>query len=234
MINPSSDDLAEYDKVNAARDHINPWSRWQHGLSADILLVGQDWGTPKLFKENEGQDPGNNCPTNVRICKLFKSLDKTYQIGVADRYVDYTLSDSRLFFTNIVQCLKPGDKMSSPLSSEVANECAEEFLRDLIGIIKPKVIIALGNKAFQSLVKLYKISAPSSLREIFLPDGGYKDEYKTGFALLGLTAKLFPVYHCSPLGLANRGPNGLTKDERFELQKKDWIDIKNYLRCTNN
>jgi hypothetical protein len=67
MINPSEVDGGRFDS-----GQIGPWSRWQGNLSADLMVVGQDWGDEGYFRQGEGWDRATN-PTNRTLrscCKI--------------------------------------------------------------------------------------------------------------------------------------------------------------------
>src|ERR1035441_2430857 len=51
LINPSECEGGIHDS-----DQIGPWSLWQGNLSADLLVVGQDWGDTRYFAKNKGRE----------------------------------------------------------------------------------------------------------------------------------------------------------------------------------
>jgi DNA polymerase len=213
MVNPS--------KLLYDCHEINAWSQWQGSLSAKIMLVGQDWGDREYFKNSKGLDAGRRKnlegqgPTNKTLKLLFKETFD-YELDIPQKAYGKHYSD--LFFTNVVLCLKPPKKgrgMSSPLPKGCAERCAEKFLKRLIEIVQPQVVIALGQMAFESIARSYGLD---------LEDYSLKKNVSQSFALdKNGNVALFPVYHCSPEGRLSRNP---------EEQLSDWKRIREYLNGT--
>ncbi|WP_048187981.1 hypothetical protein [Methanobacterium paludis] len=67
--NPSEIESGIYDK----EDHIGPWSKWQGNLNAEIMLIGQDWGSEKYYLDNKG-DHDDYGITNSRMKEVFGLL----------------------------------------------------------------------------------------------------------------------------------------------------------------
>jgi len=211
MVNPSR---LPYDCYE-----INAWSQWQNSLSAKILLVGMDWGPVKHFKENRGKDPRD--PTNVNIVELFKIIG--HEISVSDGET-YGKKDPDLFFTNAVLYLRERDEMQGNICQKIANICAKKFTKKLIEMIRPKVVIALGNVASEAIAACYNddkhcVKLPKTMKEK-VDD----EKNRNGFKLNNDTV-MFPVYHC--------GAWGRNRNRPFEAQKKDWDKIADYLRSSN-
>jgi DNA polymerase len=59
------------------------------------------------------------------------------------------LSRSQVYICNVIKCRPPGNR--NPTPEEV--EACEPFLKKQLALIKPKVIVALGRYACQSLLK---------------------------------------------------------------------------------
>jgi len=196
LVNPSEVLNGIYDEDN----QIGPWSKWQGNLEAEIMLIGQDWGTVNFFIESNG-GPLDDSHTNRNLRELFNI------IGIDVGYPNNPNSYAPVFFTNAILGLKEGAMADSVKASWLRND-AETFLKPTINIIQPKIIITLGKKAYDALAIIYKLkkSPLKTLVEnnpIKLPDDKL----------------LFAVYHCGGLGIASRN---------FELQKKDWKRIKGY------
>lgn len=192
-------------------EEINAWAQWQNSLSAKILLVGQDWGTVDHFNEYKGKDPPD--PTNKILALLFELLD--HKIDVPDGET-YGRKDLDLFFTNVVLCLKKGN-MQEKLPEGSAKICALKFTKPLIDIIQSRVVIALGQTAFESIAASYRLKLSSHR----LKDAVDKTE---GFPLNKDTV-MFPVYHC--------GKRGTNMNRPIKEQEKDWKKINNYLEKTD-
>ncbi len=200
LINPSNVNNGVYDS-----DEIGPWSLWQGSLNAKILLVGQDWGTEDHFIQRRGRDTSRNT-TNKNLMKLFKSIG--YPIKAPE---ENDFGNADLFFTNLVLCLKRGN-LQSRIDPRAGDCCAKLFLKPLIEIIQPKVVITLGNIAYESIAEVYGLD-PNRFSETVV-------ERPEGFLLREGTV-MFPVYHC--------GARSVNMNRSFEEQKNDWRKIKNYL-----
>jgi len=197
LVNPSEVLNGIYD----IEDHIGPWSAWQGNINADILLVGQDWGSVDFFIECEGGHLDHSI-TNRHLRELFHIL------GIEIGYPDHPEPDTPVFFTNAVLGLKDGS-MTSTIKSSWLKNGAETLLKPIIDIIEPKIIITLGKKAYDAMSIIYPLKKDAlknliNINPIELPDG----------------TLLFAFYHCGGLGVASRN---------FELQKKDWEKIKEHI-----
>jgi len=197
LLNPSNIENGIYDQGL----FLNPWARWHGNLNAKILLIGQDWGNKDYFLANKGQDDKRN-PTNMNLKLLFKEIG--YDIG--DPELDQ--KNLPLYFTNAVLGIKLGT-MAQKVKSSWYLDTIELFIKPLIEIIEPKIIIAMGSIPFKTVSKIYdlKIEPLKKLIEknpITLPD----------------KKLLFVFYHCSGLGIANR---------KFDLQCQDWSKLKSYI-----
>ncbi len=83
---------------------IGPWTQWQGDLDADLMVVGQDWGDVRYFRDNRGLDKAGN-PTNLMLAKLLLS------IGMSIGSVEHPDPHGRVFLT------KAGAPSSVPRSS---------------------------------------------------------------------------------------------------------------------
>ena len=188
-------------------DEIGPWSLWQGSLNAKVLLVGQDWGGVKYFKQRNGVDKETN-PTNRNLVTLFQS------IGISIGGAESSIKNDDVFFTNVILCLKEGG-LSAPVEREHALSCGEHFLKQLVDIINQIFIIALGIEAYESICACYGIES-MALEDAVMLDRGIP---------LRSGCRLFPVYHC--------GHWGWNKNRKGPMQIKDWKKIKEYLVSTN-
>ena len=177
-------------------DNIGKWTDWQNSLDAEILVVGQDWGTIKYWEDNKGIDTKSS-RTNDALRNLLLILG--YDIGT----VFEPIPQKKLFFTNSVLCLKNG-KMNASIPAKVYSNCVSNFLKPLTMIIKPKYIITLGSEPYKSVLKSdgYKTKDIKKLREAV----------GTEPILLSTGQYLFPVNHCGPLGQVNRRPDDQLND----------------------
>jgi hypothetical protein len=199
LLNPSEIEGGRYDC-----DHVEPWAQWMGNLNAKIMLAGKDFGGKDFFIRFHGQcDP--HSVTNRNLTQLFACLG--VDVGTPSK----PNIDVPVFFTNaIVGIIDTSAKGGNRITSISKNESAREFLRPLIDIVDPRVIIAMGKEAYQGLSVILGFPRSHSMKRLLERSP--------------LTAEgsrlVFPVFHCGSLGLANRP---------FNEQKDDWKRIRAYL-----
>ena len=210
-------------------DEINLWSYWQGGvnhLNAKILLVGQDWGSMDTEKYEEARivenivqkkkiEPnkylsyvdGNTNPTDKNLIKLFDSIG-----------YDITKECPDLFFTNLALCYRADSKISGGFKTIWANNCGE-FFKELVDIIKPKVILCLCRGTYEGVMKAL---------------GGQAEMVKSYNDIIGKPSvvggyNVFPLAHCGSMGTANRNKGKDKHTDKLHYQKEDWKEIQKYL-----
>lgn len=193
--------------LNIAFDeHLNAWGYWHGNLNADILLIGQDFGDQTYYLNNGGKDDPKNA-TNVNLSYLFGEL------GINTGQSDDPNTDAKLYFTNAFLGVKKGG-MAAPIKKAWFADTAKKFIRPLIQLIEPKIIIAMGSKAYEVVSLIYKLDQKPMKKIV-----------DTNPILLDNNKKLFVVYHCSKLGMANRN---------FDAQREDWRKIRPHLYQNNS
>ena len=133
--NPSRCEQGHYDSR-----HIGPWSQWQGHLNAELMVVGQDWGDTNYFIRNHGLEAQRN-PTNNMLRELLGS------IGIDVGSPHDCRNDGRVFLTNAILCLKTTGGLQGNVKKEWFSNCGRAFLRPLIEIVGPKVVVCLGERA---------------------------------------------------------------------------------------
>ena len=192
---------AEYDNGIFDSDHIGPWSRWQGNLNSQLMIIGQDWGDTGYFQRYGGHETDNN-PSNKTIRELLASIG----INILPPSVS-NLDTSAIFLTNAILCLKKGG-LGAPVYREWFNNCGCHYLKPLIEIISPKVVVSLGKHAYETICQLYN-----------LPKMGFRDAVDRQEGMpLSKGIVFLPVYHCSP--------RVLNSHRRIAQQKSDWQRIK--------
>src|SRR6476620_11489577 len=131
MANPSNIECGKYDS-----DQIGPWTQWHGNLSAELMIVGQDWGGVDYFVDQEGIEDDDNI-TNINLQMLLASIG--YEIALPLERP----KPAALFFTNAVLCLKPG-RLTGSVRSGCFRNCGVEFLKPQIDLVQPKVVVTLG------------------------------------------------------------------------------------------
>lgn len=213
-------------KHDHLRKHINLWAHWQGSLDAEILLIGQDWG--RISNEEEAKYWANKKPymTIGEKTKDYNVTDTNLRTLFLNTLgIDISVPSERLFFTNSVQCYKTGS-LSNKTSPQWYKLCNENFIKRLIPIIKPKLVIPVGRHALNGLRlcgQFYNMLGDLVQKEYFnqkfenIVDGGFlKLKFNDNLDIFVL-----PLFHCGVISCnANR---------KFDQQLKDWERIKEIL-----
>lgn len=200
LINPSDCERGIHDS-----DQIGPWSLWQGNLSADLLVVGQDWGDTRYFIKNKGRESPRN-PTNETLMELLRS------IGIAiGGPTPRDAGGGILFLTNAVLCLKGGGLQAKVKPQWFAN-CASRFLRPTIDLIAPKVVVTLGEQAYRAITAVYGVPRIPFKTAVERPEG----------FVLASRVRCFAMYHC--------GARILNTHRSMPRQMKDWERVGRALR----
>lgn len=195
--NPADAELAVFDS-----DEIGPWTRWLGDRNARLMIVGQDWGDVRHFKENEGID---DC-TKMSYHTNRRLRDSLQRIGV-EVPAERKDGSSGVFLTNAVLCLKSGG-VRGPVKKQWFDNC-RCFLRRQIEIVSPDVVVTLGVPAYRAVASAFTPLPP-------LPEFSSALANSRGVEL-GSGCRLVPVYH--PMA-------SITKQQ----QKRDWARVKRALR----
>ncbi len=195
LYNPSQIEGGIYDQGN----HLGPWSAWQGNLEAKILIIGQDWGDVRYYRQFKGCDMDKN-PTNQNLAKLLKGLH--IDVGMPSK----PNPTAPTFFTNAILGLKITEGMSGKVLTTWARESTKNFLIPLLHIINPKIVITLGAVAYEAVASIYSLPV-KPLRELVANNPIQLNE----------TMRLYAMFHCGGLGVANRS---------LALQEQDWQKIQ--------
>jgi hypothetical protein len=110
-----------------------------------------------------------------------------------------------VFLTNAISgIIDTQAKGGNRIRKALLQEHAREFLKPLIDIIEPAIIIAMGKEALIATSKALGFAAPKRLALLESP-------FQVGDQLV------FAVHHCGAMGLINR---------TFALQRSDWKKIE--------
>jgi uracil-DNA glycosylase family 4 len=186
LTNPAACEAGAYDS-----DDIGPWSRWHGKFNPKLMIVGQDWGDTECYKRQLGKEDPNS-PTNKVLTDLVRLIG---------------LEMDAVFLTNAILCLKDGG-LQAPVRKEWFRNC-EHFLKQTIEIVNPKVLVTLGNHAYQSVERIFGLPRMESFEQAVDRLEGFR---------LPHGIRLFPVYHCSRRIQNTHRP--------LAQQKNDWLRIK--------
>lgn len=203
LVNQNQVDGGIYDSP-----HIGAWSRWQGNLNAPFLLVGQDWGPVRVFRQFRGIDPPllPQHRTNLNLMELM--VVAGFHIEPPGRE-----QEGQVFFTNAVLCLKVSENMQAPVLQECFDQCGRKFLRPLIEIIYPKVVVALGQLPYEAVRR--------SFEPTFRVQPPFRRYVEQAPVAIHEGVLLFAVYHC--------GAGGTNRNRTLLQQRKDWERIRDKL-----
>ena len=189
--NPAEPELAEFDSCE-----IGPWSRLHGDLNAPLMIIGQDWGDVRYFQAHQGLDDLRN-PTMQVLEMLLRGINHPVSLSA------YNANPQGIFLTNAVLCLKEGG-LQGKVQREWFVNCGIHFLEAQIRLVAPRVVVTLGNLAFQATLAAFSLEKRPLRKSvddeapILLPNG----------------AQLVPVYHC--------GRRILNTHRCFKQQEVDW------------
>lgn len=194
LCNPNDKSVRRFDS-----NEIGPWSILHGDLDARLMIVGQDWGDVDYFVKFKGRDDLKN-----RTMRNLQSIlnDNSLSFDV----LSYSESDRGLFLTNSILCLK-SDGMTSEIDRTWVENCGNNFLRQQIEIVKPRIVVGMGKHAFHAV-----------LRAFGLPVRALKDAIHDRSGIeIQKNIRLFACYHCSP--------GTISRNRDLQTQKRDWKRI---------
>ncbi|MBQ5317108.1 MAG: hypothetical protein J6I96_06100 [Oscillospiraceae bacterium] len=218
-------------------EEINLWTYWQGGidcLDAEIVLMGQDWGTYDqqlidewipYFENRRKLSPEkyphpkvySKADTDYRLVQLFKSIDPKLDI----QHKIY----HNLFFTNFILYYRSPSSENSQSGGNInpAMRIFSHYNARLMEIIEPKVVICLGRSTFDSTMKALGYTPPKGNYNTLIEHGELEIKIAQNKCVV------FPVAHPGGLGVANRN-RGKTYNDPLDIQRQDWNKIGIYLK----
>lgn len=215
-------------KTDFDTEQIGNWSTWAHDLDAKVMIIGQDYANLEVFDRDKGMiEPTDTVTdstsyatsTNWYLRELTKLLD--LDIGFPN-----APNSQPVFLTNAVLCLKQG-AMNASIPAKAYRACGTNFLRPLIELIEPQVVITLGDTATRAALRVFEQEIPDAKE---LLGKNFRDIFQqSAIPVPGLGVTLFPVYHPGRLGQVNRQRIETEKKSGWEWQQEDWRRIRAYL-----
>jgi DNA polymerase len=199
LTNPADVEGGRFDS-----EHVGAWTLWQGNLDASIMVVGQDWGDTTYFVRREGREGPRN-PTNLALVELVGIAGVS--IGDPGSVVGRDVG----FFTNAILCLKgsEGGLQGKVQPSWFAN-CAQ-FLRRQIEIVRPAVVVGLGERAYRTVLRGFEMECGPFRSEVEVPSG----------RVLPTGTRAFAVYHCGARIRNTRRP--------MAAQREDWKRLRPFV-----
>lgn len=203
--------ISNYSETGFEIEHIDAWELWHSNLDADIMVIGQDFADGKTFIKDKGQvEPKADkyaYATNRNLATLFEK-----GLGIQIGHPLNPNPQVKLFFTNAIVGLKEEGGMQGKIQDEWAISSVKEFIRPLIEIIRPKVVLVLGSTAFIAVYKAFgdDISPKFKVNQPFR-------EIKGRQFRISDSTTVYPVYHC--------GSRGVNMNQNLDDQIKEWKKI---------
>lgn len=199
LTNPADVEGGRFDS-----QHIGAWSLWQGNLDAGLMVVGQDWGDTRYFVRREGREGPRN-PTNLALVELVGIAG--ISIGDPGSAVGRDIA----FFTNAVLCLKGSDGgLQGTVQSSWFENCAT-FLRRQIEIVRPVVVVGLGERAYRTILQGFAMDCERFRSEVEASSG----------RILPTGSRAFAVYHC--------GARIRNTHRPMAAQRQDWKRLRPFL-----
>lgn len=194
-------------EIDADKVYVNRWNMWQGSLDAEIMVIGLDFGRivignidkpeeHRWWKDKNQTDEEKKSewksPTDENLYRIFKEV-------FGEEFI-LTEKCDKLYFTNVACCYR--QKRTSGAANDAWYPfCARKYLGRLIRIIEPKLIIALGLQAFESLgccengsiICTDEVKPKGKLSLTELLDA--KDPYHFELELGDKRIRLAPVFH---------------------------------------
>jgi DNA polymerase len=188
-------------------EHVGAWSLWQGNLDASVMVVGQDWGDTTYFVRREGREGPRN-PTNLALVELLGIA------GVAVGDPGSAVGRDIAFFTNAILCLKNSQGgLQGKVQPSWFDHCAP-FLRRQIEIVRPTVVVGLGERASRTILHAFEMECGPFRAEVEAPSG----------RVLPTGTRAFAVYHC--------GARIRNTHRSMEKQREDWKRLRPFLNTT--
>jgi restriction system protein len=185
---PSHVTLSQYQNGFYDLDFVVPWTVGAQNIDAELMIVGQDWISEDYLNKNSapekrqkrrelGQDP--NLATNKNLKRLLKD--------------HFDLSFSHTYATNVLVFIKRG-AADADVPMKDFEYCARKFTCPQIRIVKPRMVLCLGEKTFNAMRRA--VDEP----EMALPDA-WKPQPHTKVD----GAEIYGVPHTGYWGTRNAG-----------------------------
>lgn len=122
-------------------DFVSPYSKSAHNVDAEIFVVLQDWSS----EEN----------LSGVVCEETNRLGYTPSVGTNKNLIRLIIEHLGLelkdtYATNLFPFIKPGE-MSANIEVRDLRRAASEYTIPMIGIINPRIVVALGMKTFNAI-----------------------------------------------------------------------------------
>lgn len=210
LVNPAAVGEGKFDS-----EHIGPWTMWAHDPSADVMVVGQDWGDVNHFRKTAGLDKPN-LVTNTALRELLAGIGRPIPPPPSEAPLDAEeRSTCGVWLTNALLWLKESG-LSSAMKPEWFDHTTKVLLQEQIALVQPRVVVALGRLAYDAILSAYDLPphAGAFLRAVEDQRGTEVPNGPSSFTLLA-------VYHC--------GARIRNTVRPYDAQVRDWARVRSAL-----
>lgn len=180
LVNAAEIQCGKYDS-----EQIGPGSQSFCDLRARVMVIGQDWGDQRAFEKQQGVNLANSA-TN----RMLRTLMEAAGIAVSETADGQA---SGVFLTNAVLCFRKSGGCQGPVQAQWFENCATKFLRLQIDLIRPEIVICLGQRAYGAVRATYQLP----------PVPNWRAAVEGAGIPLESGPVLHAVYHCSQVVLNN-------------------------------
>ena len=231
-------------------DEINLWTYWQGACvsNPDVMIIGQDFGA---CTDTENKDFFDECVNsrykdrkyisekyinriiNNKNNKTDNMLIKLTEECLGDCFSARIAGNEHLFMTNLCLGYRSIDKISGgDVSAYLKHDSI--YIRELINIKKPRIVICLGMDTYISLLNAF-VDDRNIIKDIcehFWHKLDLKDNYMD-ISLNDFSFRMYGMSHAGSNGAMNRKNNCSLPDKTnftgIELMMEDWTEIGKYL-----
>jgi hypothetical protein len=138
---PGYKGIGDYPNSNYECPYVSPYTKSAGNVDADIMVLLQDWSSDNALKAGLPEEDiklgySPSLPTNKRLISL---LDTQFGVSLMDVYA-----------TNLFPFIKP-EHLGTTIPRLDYIRAAREFALPQITIVRPKLVICLGQATFNAL-----------------------------------------------------------------------------------
>lgn len=172
------------------------------------------------------QDPGGTSPERTELLCFVHNTDGTarnaralWKAGVARQWDDWDSDKDQYiqthYWTNAIMHGFPQASRLRKQEAQAREQCLR-VLREQIQVLSPKVIIALGKKAADSLLDAELLKTRWEQFSSSLTTGAYEESIRTS----GINASIFCTYHTSDRNVNQAVSQRYSSDTEMTLDRR--------------
>lgn len=160
-----------YKDQDFCRNIPSIWTDWYNRLSADIIIIGQDWGPFEEMKKI------NKKYLDIKTEEYWKMIIEEEKSLTKKQLTNFLINSSNgkistldnIYITNAIMCARQENKYRGDnidLKKSTVN--CETFLKRQIEIVHPKIILTLGYYPLFALSNIYNFEIEKNLTKTIL------------------------------------------------------------------